>query len=197
MYLFKWSGKIIAMLPLDVTSLGKKFESKNLVTLVSSPKEFQAERKETGVSYALVVKGVEDGIGNTIPEEYQHQIDLILGASLPNLPEYRMIPKESDILREKVEEFLKKSGIQESISPCAVPTLLTPKKDETWRMCVDSRAINKITVRYFYSIPRLDDLLDQLAGSRLFFKIDLRSCYHQIRIKLGDEWKTAFKTRVI
>ena len=117
----------------------------------------------------------------------EHQIDFVLGATIPNRSAYRSNLEETKELQRQVEELLTKGHVRERMSPCAVPVLLVPKKDGTWRMCVDCSTIINITVKYRHPIPRLDDMLDELHGSCVFTKIDLKSGYHQIRMKEGDE----------
>jgi hypothetical protein len=125
----------------------------------------------------------------------EHQTDLIQGATLPNRTAYSTNPEETKEIQQQVQEFLDHRYVQESLSPCAVAVILVAKKNGTWHMCVDCRTINNNTIHYCFPIPRLHDMLDELSCSIIFTNIDLRSGYHQIRMKLGDEWKTAFKTK--
>ena len=114
----------------------------------------------------------------------EHQIDFVPGAAIPNRPAYRANPEESKELQRQVEELMEKGYVRESMSPCAVPVILVPKKDGTWRMCVDCRAINNITVKYRHPIPRLDDMLDELQY--LTLKMDDREPIIETVVVTGD-----------
>jgi hypothetical protein len=140
---------------------------------------------ETNKSLPSLAVSLLQEFENVFPEEMpnelppirgiEHQIDFVPEAAIPNRPAYRSNPEETKELQRQVEDLMRKGYVRESMSSCAVLVLLMPKKDGTWRMCVDCRAINNITVKYRHPIPRLDDMLDELHGSSIFTKIDLKT----------------------
>jgi hypothetical protein len=137
-----------------------------------------------------------DDITSLPPErEIEFSIDLMPGAQPISVAPYRMSPVELRELKSQLEELLRKHFIRPSVSPWGAPVLLVKKKDGTMRLCIDYRQLNKVTIKNKYPLPRIDDLLDQLKGATVFSKIDLRSGYHQIRIRSSDVSKTAFRTR--
>jgi hypothetical protein len=108
---------------------------------------------------------------------------------------YRMPPKELAKLKIQLQELLDKGYIHPSSSPWGSPALFVKKKDGSLRMCVDYHPLNAVTIKNKYPLPRIDVLFDQLASAKVFSKIDLRSSYHQIKIRASDIPKTAFSTR--
>jgi hypothetical protein len=108
---------------------------------------------------------------------------------------YRMATPELAELKEHNKELLEKGFIRPSSSPWGAPVIFVPKNDGTQRLCVDYRALNEVTVKNKYLLPRIDDLFDQLHGACVFSKIDLRSGYHQLKIRECDIPKTAFVSR--
>ena len=126
--------------------------------------------------------------------EVEFTIDLIPGTKPISIPPYRMAPAELRELKAQLQELLSKGFIQPSIYPWGALVLFMKKKDGSLQLCIDYRQLNKVTIHNQYPLPRIDELLDQLQGSRVYSKIDLRSRYHQLRVKEHDVTKTAFKT---
>ncbi|MCO5599187.1 hypothetical protein L7F22_053287 [Adiantum nelumboides] len=137
-------------------------------------------------------EGLPSELPPVCPED--HTIDLIPGSAPPNRPPYRVSRAQNEEIMNQVKDLLEKGIIQPSSSPYCSPVLLVLKKDRSWRMCINYRALNKITIKNRFPIPRIDDILDRLQGSSCFSKIDLKSGYHQIKIAPGDVYKTAFRT---
>jgi hypothetical protein len=108
---------------------------------------------------------------------------------------YRIPPNELEELKTQLQDLLEKGFIRSSSSPWGCPAIFVKKKDQTLRMCVDYRPLNEVTIKNKYPLPRIDLLFDQLVGAKVFSKIDLRSGYHQIRVRPKDIPKTAFITR--
>ena len=142
----------------------------------------EVEEKE-GTSIIPVVHEFEDVFPDEVPglppsREVEFSIDLVPGTGPMSMASYRMVPAELVELKSQIEELLGKQFIRPSTSPWGAPVLLVKKNDESLRLCVDYRQLNKMTIKNKYPLSRIDDLMDQLHGSSVFSKIDLRSGYH-------------------
>ncbi|GKG01397.1 hypothetical protein Tco_0306102 [Tanacetum coccineum] len=133
------------------------------------------------------------GLPPTRPVEFQ--IDLILRVALVARAAYRLAPSKLKELSEQLQELSDKGFIRPSSSPWGAPILFVKKKDGSFRMCIDYQELNKLTVKNRYLLSRIDDLFDQLQGSNIYSKIDLRSGCHQLRVREQDIQKTAFQTQ--
>ena len=134
---------------------------------------------------------------NTLPEHrpYDCPIDLQPGKEPPWGPIYNLSPVELETLREYIDENLANGFIRHSRSPAGAPIFFVKKKNGTLRLVVDYRGLNKVTIRNRYALPLIPNLLERLSGAKYFTKLDLRGAYNLVRIRPGDEWKTAFRTR--
>ncbi|KAL0536708.1 hypothetical protein IC582_025668 [Cucumis melo] len=155
---------------------------------------------DVSLSSEPVVRDYPDVFPEELPglpphREVEFAIELEPGTVPISRAPYRMAPAELKELKVQLQELLDKGFIRPSVSPWGAPVLFVKKKDGSMRLCIDYRELNKVTVKNRYPLPRIDDLLDQLQGATVFSKIDLRSGYHQLRIKDEDVPKTAFRSR--
>ena len=137
----------------------------------------------------------EDLPGIPLDREIDFQIELAPGTEPISKAPYRMAPLELKELKVQMEERVSKGFVRPSTSPWGAPILFVKKMDRIFRLCIDYRELNKVTIRNQYPLPRINDLFDQLQGAKVFSKIDLRSGYHQLKIRSEDVPKTAFRTR--
>jgi hypothetical protein len=123
-----------------------------------------------------------------------HEIPLVPGANPVNIRPYRYPPAQRDEIERQVADMLAKGIIQPSHSLFSSPVLLVKKKDGSYRFCVDFRHLNALTVKSKFPVPLFDQLMDELSGASWFSNLDLRAGFHQILLKIGEEFKTTFQT---
>ncbi|GJS97079.1 putative reverse transcriptase domain-containing protein [Tanacetum coccineum] len=163
-------------------------------------KETKVKSKEKRLEDVPIVRKFPEVFPEDLPglppaRQVEFQIDLVPGAAPVARAPYRLAPSEMQELSAQLQELSDKGFIRPSSSPWGAPVLFVKKKDGSFRMCIDYRELNKLTVKNRYPLPRIDDLFDQLQGSSVYSKIDLRSGYHQLRVRDEDIPKTAFRTR--
>ncbi|GKC74636.1 putative reverse transcriptase domain-containing protein [Tanacetum coccineum] len=170
------------------------------VFLIQMTKEEKSETPERRIEDVPIVRDFPEVFPEDLPglpptRQVEFHIELIPGAAPVARAPYRLAPAEMKELAEQLKELSDKGFIRPSSSPWGAPILFVKKKDGSFRMCIDYRELNKLTVKNRYPLPRIDDLFDQLQGSSIYSKIDLRSGYHQLRVREEDIPKTAFRTR--
>ncbi|KAD4889198.1 hypothetical protein E3N88_21271 [Mikania micrantha] len=187
-------------IPLNIMSCMKasKYLKKGYTAILALISE--QPKKERKIEDIAVVRDYSEVFPDDLPglppaRQVEFQIDLTPGAAPIAKAPYRLAPTEMQELSNQLQELLDKGFIRPSFSPWGAPVLFVKKKDGSFRMCIDYRELNKVTIKNRYPLPRIDDLFDQLQGSSFYSKIDLRSGYHQLRIQEDDIPKTAFRTR--
>ncbi|KAA0033251.1 pol protein [Cucumis melo var. makuwa] len=196
---FKFKGEGSKLLPQVISAIrASKLVSQGTWGILASV----VDTREVDVSLSSepVVRDYLDVFPKELPglpphREVEFAIELEPGTVPISRAPYRMAPTELKELKVQLQELLDKGFIRSSVSPWGAPVLFVKKKDGLMRLCIDYRELNKVTVKNRYPLPRIDDLFDQLQGATVFSKIDLRSGYHQLRIKDGDVPKTAFRSR--
>lgn len=160
----------------------------------SRPPDVDADAEQVFKEFSSTV--FADDLPHGVPPDrgVVHKIDLVPGAVPPSRPSFRLTFEEKEELEKQLKDLLDHGFIRPSKSPFGAPILFVKKKDGSMRLCVDYRALNKLTIKNAYPLPKVDELLDQLHGACVFSKIDLRSGYHQIPVAGEDVMKTAFRT---
>ncbi|RVW13186.1 Transposon Ty3-I Gag-Pol polyprotein [Vitis vinifera] len=158
------------------------------------------EKAQKDITEIPVVRKFQDVFPDELPglpphREFDFSIEVYPGTDPISVSPYRMAPLELKELKTQLDELLGKGFIRPSTSPWGAPVLFVKKNDGILRLCIDYRKLNRVTVKNKYPLPRIDDLFDQLKGAKYFSKIDLRTGYHQLRVREEDVSKTAFRTR--
>ncbi|GKD33619.1 putative reverse transcriptase domain-containing protein, partial [Tanacetum coccineum] len=190
-----WLSKYHAKILCDEKGIHIPINGETLIIQVMEKKSDEKKLEDI-----LVVKKFPDVFPEDLPglplvRQVEFQIDLIPGATPVARTPYRLAPSEMQELSNQLQELTDRGFIRPSTSPWGAPVLFVKKKDGSFRMCIDYRELNKLTIKNRYPLPRIDDLFDQLQGSSVYSKIDLRSGYHQLRVREEDIPKTAFRTR--
>jgi hypothetical protein len=181
----------------EISALQLKKSYKKGCQVFPAHMEEEIMDKMPSLEDCIVLKEFEDAFkeisGLPPKRDIDFSIYLMSGEVHVSKIPYKMCTQDLKELHMQLEELLKKGYICASVSPWCATILFVKKKDGTLRICIDFRQLNKVTMKNKYPLPRVEDMFDQLRGTRIFSKIDLRSSYHQVRIKEEDIRKTSFK----